>query len=349
MAANLKGRNFLSMLDFSAEEVRAVLDTARRLKSLSQKPGEPRASARAEPRGSVIGIGSKAGAASGGDGQGDGAAPPLQHKTLAMIFQKPSLRTRVSFETGMTQLGGHAIYLGPSDISLGQRETTEDIAMVLARYVDVIMARVFGHGVVAELAKHSSVPVINGLSDFEHPCQILADFQTILERKERLEGIKTCYIGDGNNVAHSLMYGAARTGMSLTVITPPGYEPRPAVTAESTQIGAATGSRIAVTNDLAAAAGADVLYTDVWASMGQDDEAQERREAFAGYRIDGDVVKMADPEAIILHCLPAHYGDEIDYETSRLPNSAIFDQAENRLHAQKALLLHLVGGTLPGR
>ena len=268
---------------------------------------------------------------------------PLHGKTLAMIFLKPSLRTRVSFETGMTQLGGHAIYLAPTDISLGKRETTEDIALVLSRYVDIIMARVFGHDIVEDLAKHATAPVINGLSDFEHPCQIMADFQTIIERKSKLEGIKACYIGDGNNVAHSLMYGAARCGMHMTVITPPGYEPKAEVKTESSRIGATTGSKIAVSNDINAAKDADVLYTDVWASMGQEAEADQRRNLFTKYTINADTIKLADPDAIILLCLPANYGDVIDYATSRLPNSAIFDQAENRLHAQKALMLHLTG------
>ncbi len=309
MPVNLKSRNFLSMLDFSADEILGVLDTAHRLKTspASERP------------------------------------LPLDGKTLAMIFMKPSLRTRVSFETGMTKLGGHAIYLSPSDISLGKRETTEDIALVLSRYVDVIMARVFGHDIVTELAKHATVPVINGLSDFEHPCQIMADFQTILERKGKLDGLKTCFIGDGNNVAHSLMYGAARVGMHMTVITPEGFEPSEKVTARSKEIGKTTGSEIRVSNDIASVAGADVLYTDVWASMGQEDEAQDRSKTFAAYRIDAETMKLADSGAVILHCLPAHYGDEIDYATSRLPNSAIFDQAENRMHAQNALLVHLVG------
>ena len=309
MASELNGRHFLSMLDFSAEQILAVLDTAARLKRDSTACGEA----------------------------------PLKNKTLAMIFQKPSLRTRVSFETGMTQLGGHAIYLAPSDISLGKRETTEDIAKVLSRYADVIMARVFGHDIVEELARYASVPVINGLSDFEHPCQIMADFQTIVERKERLAGLNACYIGDGNNVAHSLMFGAAQVGMHMTVVTPEGYAPRPEVVQRSAKIGGATGARINVTHDLAAVGGAEVLYTDVWASMGQEDEAEERKGVFGGYSINAGTMKLADPEAVILHCLPAHYGDEIDYETSRLPNSAIFDQAENRLHAQKALLVHLAG------
>ncbi len=310
MSVNLKGRHFLSVLDFSAEEISAVLQTARTLKT----------------------------------GASERAVQPLRGKTLAMIFQKPSLRTRVSFETGMTRLGGHAIYLAPSDISLGKRETTEDIALVLSRYADLIMARVFGHEIVEELAKYATVPVINGLSDFEHPCQILADLLTVLERKERLAGLKACYIGDGNNVAHSLMYGAARMGMHMTVITPPGYEPQEAVTKKSREIGAATGSKITVTPDPAAAQGADVLYTDVWASMGQEAEAEARKRIFKNYRIDAGTMKIADRDAIVLHCLPAHYGDEIDYATSRLPNSAIFDQAENRMHAQNALMVHLLCG-----
>ena len=268
---------------------------------------------------------------------------PMKDKTLAMIFQKPSLRTRVSFESGMTRMGGHAIYLSPTDISLGKRETTEDIALVLSRYVDVIMARVFGHAIVEDLAKHATVPVINGLSDFEHPCQILADFLTILERKGRLDGLTTCYIGDGNNVAHSLMYGAALVGMNMTVITPEGYEPLAEVTQKAREVGATTGSRITVTNELSAAAGADVLYTDVWASMGQEAEAQARKKIFEKYRIDGETMRIADADAMILHCLPAHYGDEIDYATSRTTNSAIFDQAENRMHAQNGLLAAIVG------
>ena len=324
MGVNLKGRHLLSMLDFSAEEISAVLKTARGLKA-------ERGFARGTPTPYPL-------------PQGVRGSLPLAGKTLVMIFQKPSLRTRVSFETGMTLLGGHAIYLSPTDISLGKRETTEDIALVLSRYADLIMARVFGHEIVEELAKYATVPVINGLSDFEHPCQILADLQTIIERKERLAGIKACYIGDGNNVAHSLMYGAARMGMHMTVITPPGYEPKESVTKMAKEVGASTGSTITVTSDLAAAKGADVLYTDVWASMGQEAEAAERKKIFKDYRIDANTMKIADKNCVILHCLPAHYGDEIDYATSRLSNSAIFDQAENRMHAQNALMVHLICG-----
>jgi len=302
-------RHFLSVLDFTGSEIVELCQTAIALK----KGGYP-----LDER-------------------------PLRGKTLAMIFQKPSLRTRVSFETGMTKLGGHAIYLAPTDISLGQRETTEDIALVLSRFADIIMARVFGHDIVVELAKHATVPVINGLSDYEHPCQILADFQTVMERKGALKGLTACFIGDGNNVAHSWMFGAARVGMNLTVIVPQGYEPQESVTKQSQEIASGNGCSIAVTNDLGAAKDADVLYTDVWASMGQEAEAAERKRIFKDYRIDAGTMAIADKDCVILHCLPAHYGDEIDYATSRLPNSAIFDQAENRMHAQNALMVRLLG------
>ena len=308
MKTTLKGRHFLSILDFSSDEIMSVLKTARKIKD------DPESQRKA-----------------------------LRGKTLAMIFQKPSLRTRVSFETGMTQLGGHAIYLAPTDIKIGERETTEDIALTLSRYVDCIMARVFGHNIVEDLAKFAGVPVVNGLSDFEHPCQILADLQTIIERRGTLKGVKACYVGDGNNVAHSLMYGAARTGMHMTVITPPSYEPKREVITKAAEVGAANGCTVTVANDLSAASGAEVVYTDVWASMGQESEAEARKRVFKKYRIDGELMKITAKDATILHCLPAHYGDEIDYATSRLPNSAIFDQAENRMHAQKALLLHVMG------
>jgi len=311
MLANLHGRSLLSMKDLTGDETHAILTKAAELKA---------------DRACVF------------------RAAPLAGKTLAMIFQKPSLRTRVSFETGMTLLGGHAIYLAPTDIKLGQRETTEDIALTLSRYVDIIMARVFGHAVVEELARHATVPVINGLSDFEHPCQILADLLTIQERKGTLKGLSATYIGDGNNVAHSLMYGAARVGLHMTVCTPAGFEPSVAVLSESQELGRQTGARIRVSHDpKEAAAGADVLYTDVWASMGQEAEAEQRRQKFVGYQINRKLMGYAKPDVTILHCLPAHYGEEIEYEASRTPNSAIFDQAENRLHAQNALLVLIAG------
>jgi ornithine carbamoyltransferase len=311
MAVNLRGRHLLSMKDLSGEEILAILTTAAELKKNRVKVA---------------------------------ASKPLAGKTLAMIFQKPSLRTRVSFETGMTLLGGHAIYLAPSDIKLGERETTEDIAIVLSRYADLIMARVFGHNIVEDLARYATCPVINGLSDFEHPCQILADLLTIRERKGGLKGLRATYVGDGNNVAHSLMYGAARVGMHMTVATPPGFEPQQKVLSESQEIGRTTGAEIRVLNDpREAARGADVLYTDVWASMGQESEAEARRAKFAGFQISRALLAHADPACVILHCLPAHYGEEIEYEASRTPNSAIFDQAENRMHAQNGLMVLLAG------
>ena len=269
--------------------------------------------------------------------------PRLAGKTLAMIFQKPSLRTRVSFEAGMTQLGGHAIYLGPSDIRLGERETVEDVASTLARMADLIMARVFGHEIVVELAKHSASPVINGLSDREHPCQVLADLMTIYERRRRLEGVRAVFVGDGNNVAHSFMLGAALMGMHCTVIGPAGFEPDTEVLERAREIGRTTGAAIRASRDPMDVKGADVVYTDVWASMGQEAEAAERRSIFQPYQVNDSLMALAEPDATLLHCLPAHYGEEIDYATSRRPGSAIFDQAENRLHAQKALMVRLAG------
>jgi ornithine carbamoyltransferase len=311
MAVDLCGRNLISMRDFSGEEILAIVALAEKLKA-NRETTE--------------------------------AEAPLRNKTLAMIFQKPSLRTRVSFEAGMTRLGGHAIYLAPADIKLGQRETTEDIALVLSRYVDIIMARVFGHDIVEDLGKYATVPVINGLSDFEHPCQILADFLAIYERRGRLEGVNGCYIGDGNNVANSLMFGSARVGMNFAVASPPGFEPKPEVLREAQAMAAETGATIRVTTHPAEGAeGADWVYTDVWASMGQEDEAEQRKAKFQGFQINTELMRHAKKDAIILHCLPAHYGDEIDYAVSRTPNSAIFDQAEDRMHAQNALMVMLMG------
>ncbi|MBI5865583.1 MAG: ornithine carbamoyltransferase [Planctomycetes bacterium] len=311
MAASLHGRSLLSMRDLSREEIHAILDLA---------------------------------AAQKRDLAALRRSAPFCGRTLAMIFQKPSLRTRVSFETGMTLMGGHAIYLSPADIKLGERESTEDIALVLSRYADIIMARVFGHSIVADLARHATVPVINGLSDFEHPCQILADLLTVRERKGKLEGLCGAYIGDGNNVANSLLFGAARVGMNFTVASPPGFEPTAPVVAEARKMAAATGAKIQVVNNPAdAARGADMLYTDVWASMGQESEAAARREKFRGFQIDMPLLKLARPDALVLHCLPAHYGEEIAYDVTRSPNSAIFDQAENRMHAQNALMTLIAG------
>jgi len=259
----------------------------------------------------------------------------LAGKTLAMIFQKPSLRTRVSFETGMTQLGGHAICLGPEDIKLGKRETTEDIAIVLSRYVNGIMARVFEHQIVVDLANYASVPVINGLSDLLHPCQVLGDLLTIWEKRQELEGLTLTFIGDGNNVANSLINGCTKVGMSFRIACPQGYEPD----GQIVEAARGEGGEIQILHDpKEAASGADVLYTDVWASMGQETQAEEKKRAFDGFTIDEALLNVAGKNALVLHCLPAHYGEEITYAASRSKQSAIFDQAENRMHAQKAVL-----------
>jgi len=265
----------------------------------------------------------------------------LRGKTLAMVFQKPSLRTRVSFEVGMKQLGGYALYLGPEDIKLGQRETVEDVALNLSRYVDGIMARVFGHEVVEELARFATVPVINGLSDLLHPCQALADMFTIWEKKRRLSGLVLAFIGDGNNVANSLIQACAKFGLSFRIACPEGHEPHALIVEEAKK----SGAEVEILRDpQKAAKDADVLYTDVWVSMGQEAETELRRRKFQGYTVDSDLISLAKPDCLVMHCLPAHYGEEITYEAARSKNSVIFDQAENRLHAQKALLVRLLAG-----
>ncbi len=268
-----------------------------------------------------------------------GNRPLLAGKTLGMIFQKPSLRTRVSFEVGMNQLGGRAIYLGPEEIKLGERETVEDAARVLSRYVDGLMARVFGHEIVEELAKYAEVPVINGLSDLEHPCQILGDLLTIYEKKRQLEGLKLAFIGDGNNVAHAWLAGGPKLGMNVTIACPKGYEPKE----EFLEHARAWGPKVEVSRDPEEAArGADILYTDVWASMGQEAELERRRRDFRGFQINERLIGLAKPDCLVMHCLPAHYGEEITYEAAHSENSVIYDQAENRLHAQKGVLALLL-------
>jgi ornithine carbamoyltransferase len=261
----------------------------------------------------------------------------LTGRTLAMIFEKPSLRTRVTFEVGMVQLGGAAIHLAPGDIRLGEREPATDIARNLERWCDVIMARVFLHRSVEELAGAARVPVVNGLSDLHHPCQVLSDCFTLLERFGRLDGLKVAFIGDGNNMVHSWIEAAARLKLTLAVACPPGYEPDP----EVVQLG---GSHVSVSHDVAAAAAdADVVYTDVWTSMGQEAEAAARRRAFRKYQVNAALVAKAKPTALVMHCLPAHRGEEITADVIDGPQSVVFDQAENRLHAQKAILVWLLG------
>ena len=304
-------QHFLSLADLTPDSLMELLDLAVRLKA-EVKAGAPR--------------------------------PLLAGKVLGMVFQKPSLRTRVSFDVGMLQLGGHALYLSPAEIQLGQRESTGDVAQVLSRYVDAIMARVFSHQDILDLARYAGVPVINGLSDFSHPCQGLADLLTVYEHKGSLVGRKLVYLGDGNNVATSLMFGGALAGMQVVVSTPPGYEPSRDVVAQARGLAETTGGRIDVTNDPAEASrDADVLYTDVWASMGQEAEKIARAGIFPPYQLNEQRLGPARPDALVMHCLPAHRGEEITDAVMDGPNSVVFDQAENRLHAQKAVLVKLLG------
>jgi ornithine carbamoyltransferase len=302
IADSLKGRSFTRVADWDGAELLEVLDLADDLKRRRQQ-GEDHLL--------------------------------LPGRTLGMIFQKPSTRTRVSFEVGMYQLGGLALHLSASDLQLGRGETIKDTAHVLARYLDAIMIRTFAQSDVEELAEHASIPVINGLTDSAHPCQALADVMTIREHVGRLEGLRVAYLGDGNNVCASLMVASARLGMDFVAATPPGYEPAEA----AVTIAREEGGKVELTEDPeAAAAGADVLYTDVWTSMGQDEERGRRLRDLKGYGIDADLVARAGNDAIVLHCLPAHYGEEITEDVLYGPRSAVWDQAENRLHAQKALM-----------
>jgi ornithine carbamoyltransferase len=309
MALSMKGRSLISVADFTREEIWTVWELAAQLKS-QQKIGEPH--------------------------------PILAGKQLAMIFQKPSLRTQVSFETGMFQLGGHALYLGPDHIALGKRESVPDVARVLGRMVDGIMARVFAHSDVETLAQYAGVPVINGLSDSEHPCQALADLFTIWERKRRIEGVNLTYVGDGNNVAASLLLAAARVGMNITLICPDGYAV-PAHYVQAARADAAlTGSNIRFTDEIADVEGSDVLYTDTWASMGQEAEAEKRVAIFQRYQVNDALLARAGSDVMVMHCLPAHRGQEITDEVMDGPHSAVFQEAENRLHVQKAIMALLI-------
>jgi len=270
-------------------------------------------------------------------------ADRLRGRSVALIFEKPSTRTRVSFDVGIAELGGHPVALSAAELQLGRGETIEDTGRVLSRYVDAIVLRTFEQERLEVLAGAASVPVVNALSDFEHPCQCLADLLTIRERKGGLAGRTLAYLGDGNNVTHSLLLGGAKAGMRVRVATPPGFEPIPLVVNRAREIAAETGGGVELTNDpVEAARGADVLYTDVWASMGQEAEAGERALVFPAYRIDQKTVDLAAPDAIVMHCLPAHRGQEITDEVIDGPRSVVWDQAENRLHTQKALLLWLL-------
>lgn len=303
---SFKGRDFLSLNDFTTEEIYQILDLADELKN-KQKNGEEH--------------------------------HILKGKTLGMIFEKSSTRTRVSFEVGMYQLGGVALFLSNRDLQIGRGEPIRDTARVLSRYLDGIMIRTFEPEKVQELADYADIPIINALTDEEHPCQVLADLQTIREHKGDLKGLKMVYIGDGNNMVHSLMHGCAKVGMDISVATPAGYEPMAKMVEQARQAAEAFGSKVEITEDiLTAAKDADVIYTDVWASMGQEDEAEKRQKAFKNYQVNAAVMAVAKPDAIVLHCLPAHRGEEITEEVLESKNSVIFDEAENRLHAQKAVM-----------
>jgi ornithine carbamoyltransferase len=270
-------------------------------------------------------------------------ADALKGKTLAMIFEKPSLRTRVSFDVGIHQLGGFSVYLSPAEINLGKRESVFDVAKNLERMVQGIMIRTFAHDVALGLAEYASIPVINGLTDYSHPCQAMADYLTLIEAKGRAEGLKVAYVGDGNNVAHSLLFAGAQLGAHVTVATPKGYEPDAAALAWAQERAQRTGGSCRVVNDpVEGVRGADAVYTDVWASMGQESEAAKRREIFLPFQVNGKLFAQAKPDAVFLHCLPAHRGDEVTDEVIDSPRSLVFPEAENRLHAQKAILLELM-------
>jgi len=304
--AKLKGRDFISIHDFSEAEVAYMLEVGLELKK-EQKNGIPH--------------------------------PILAGKTLGMIFQKSSTRTRVAFEVGMYQLGGHALFLSPRDIQVGRGETIKDTALVLSRMLDGIMIRTFSHDEVLELAQWASIPVINGLTDLLHPTQVIGDMMTILEHKGSLKGLKLAFIGDGNNVAHELLYGGAKVGMNVTIACPAGFEPDQEVLKLAQQDAMATGAKLEVVESpWEAVKGADVIYTDVWASMGQEGEAQEKEKKFMQYQVNQALLNEANPGAIVMHCLPAKRGKEITDEVMDGPQSVVFDESENRLHAHKAIM-----------
>lgn len=306
----LKHKDLISIHDLEIGEVALILDVAAKLKR-KQKNGEPH--------------------------------QYLKGKSLAMLFSKASTRTRTSFEVGFYQLGGHPIYLSDKESQIGRGEPVKDTARVLSRFVDGIMIRTFSHDSVIELAKYASIPVINGLTDLLHPCQALTDIFTIQEKMKVLKGRKMVYVGDGNNMAHSLMYACAKVGMNMVCACPKGYQPDPHVLAEAQEDAAHAGCTITVEEDvMKAVKGADVLYTDTWASMGQEEEHDARKKIFAPYQINAELLAAARPEAIVMHCLPAYRGEEITDDVIEGPQSVVFDQAENRLHVQKAIMALLM-------
>lgn len=306
----MRGRDLLSLHDFTPGEIEQILDLADVLKA-KQKRGEPH--------------------------------PYLQGKSLGLIFQKSSTRTRISFEVGMYQLGGKSLFLSSRDIQLGRGESVADTARVLSRYLDGIMIRTFAQEDVEELAQYADIPVINGLTDLLHPCQVLADLQTIRERKGKLAGLKLAFVGDGNNMAHSLLFGCAKTGMHIAVASPPGYKPREDIVQLAQEDAQQTGASIAIfDHPQEAVAGADVVVTDVWTSMGQEAEQEERLKSFAGYQVNEKLMELAAGDYLFLHCLPAHRGEEVTAAVIDGPHGVVWDEAENRLHAQKAVLALLL-------
>lgn len=310
MSVSLKGRDFLKLHDFTKEELLQILDTADYLKMQSN-----------------LGKNEKL----------------LEGKTLGMIFEKSSTRTRVSFEVGMYELGGYALFLSPKDIQMGRGETISDTAKVLSRYVDAIMIRTFSQNIVEELAREGTVPVINGLTDDFHPCQVMADFQTIREKFGKLEGLNLTYIGDASNVAHSLLVGGAIMGMNITMISPIEFQPKEKVVKVAEEKAKATGAKIFITDNVEAAGeGADVLVTDVWVSMGKEEERAKRIEKLKNYQLNKKMLDKANKDAIVMHCLPAHRGEEITAEVIDGPQSVVFDEAENRLHVQKAIMALII-------
>jgi ornithine carbamoyltransferase len=307
----MKQKHLLSLKEYSRAEIEEIFDLSRKLKA---RPADYRGA--------------------------------LERKSLAMIFQKPSTRTRVSFEVGMYQLGGTAVFLGNDSIQLQRGETVADTAKVLSRYVDGIMARVFAHQDVVDLAKHGTVPVINGLSDQLHPCQALADFFTLAEKRGKLDGLKLAYVGDGNNVCHALMLCAVKLGVTMSVAAPEGYQPNPLILKSAARDALKDGTPPpeVTTDPMAAVRGADVVYTDVWTSMGQEEESEARVRAFQGFMVDARMMAAAHRDALFMHCLPAHRGEEVAADVVDGPRSVVFDEAENRLHVQKALMVLLMGG-----
>jgi ornithine carbamoyltransferase len=268
----------------------------------------------------------------------------LKGKVLGMVFEKPSLRTRVSFEVGMSQLGGKALYIGPDELSIGKRESVSDVANVLSRYVSAIMYRAFSNQTMKELAKHASVPVINGLDDIEHPCQCAADLLTVMEKKGKLKGLQLVYVGDGNNVCNSLLLGCALTGMDMRAATPKDYKPSADILAKAQEIAKEKGGKIeTMSNPFQAVEGSDVVYTDTWVSMGQEAEKEQREKLFLPYQVNERLLEKAGKDYIFMHCLPAHRGLEVSAEVIDGPHSVVFDQAENRMHAQKAILVAVLG------